>query len=385
MSEAHAFLAPSGAHIWAPENGCRAAPAMQRQYPGADDTPEAREGTAAHWFVTEMLQGRFVALGAIAPNGHPINQEMIDAGEGILTDVRDTMRCNPDAVLYVEQRFSMANHVHADNWGTPDIVLIDLVARRVWIWDYKYGHRYVDAVGNWQLLDYTVGVFEAIGLRAAVPNHDPVSWFGWRIMLSIAQPRNYHSVGPIREWQLSGESLRDDWLPRLRQSAAEATAPGAQMRTGEHCRDCSARHACGALQKAGAIAMDVSQYAQPVDLPAHAVGLELRQIDDAIKRLEARRTGLEEQALGIIRSGHHVPFFRAEHTVGREAWNVPPAQVVALGNLFGVSLAKEATLTPAQARKAGMPDAALDGLTEQPRGAVRLKRADDDAAKLAFQ
>lgn len=384
----HALLPPSGAHIWAPEKGCRASVRMQQKYPGPDDTPEAREGTAAHFYVTESLSGRDVALGAVAPNGHPINAEMVDCAQGLLMDVRDTMAAPhmQQPVLYVETRFTMAQSVHPDNWGTPDVVLIDLPAKVVHIWDYKYGHRFVDAVGNWQLLDYAVGVMEGMGVRADVPYHDPLSWDRWRITLNIAQPRNYHAVGPIREWGLSGASLRTDYLPRLRTSAYEALDPTSGFQTGEHCRDCSARHACPALQQAGALAMDVAMHAQPVELPPHAVGLELRQIDDALKRLEARKTGLEEQALGLIRSGTRVPFFSAEHASGRETWTVPAPQVFALGDLYGVNLRKSAEpITPAQARKAGVDDAAMKAMAAKPMGALKLTRVDDDAAKLAFQ
>lgn len=380
----HAALAPSGAHIWAPEEGCRGSVALQAAYPQPDDSPEAREGTAAHHYVTELLLGRDVALGAVAPNGHPIDAEMVDCAQGILIDVRDTWKANPNAVLHVERKVAMAHHIHEACFGTPDVVLIDRAARLLFVWDYKYGHRFVDAARNWQLLAYAIGALEAEGLYSTVPATDPRTWSGWRIVLTIAQPRNYHAIGPMREWQTTGDALATEYLPRLRASAHEAMAEGAAYRTGEHCRDCSGRHACPALQRAGAIAMDVSLQAQPVDLPPHAVGLELRQIEDAIKRLEARKTGLEEQALGLIRGGTGVPFYSAEHASGQERWNIPAAQVVALGQIFDVDLRKEATLTPNQARKAGVPDVAMEGMSERPRGALRLVRVRDDAAQLAF-
>lgn len=380
----HAPLAPSSAHIWAPELGCRGSVAMQAAYPQPDDSEEAREGTAAHWYVTELLSGRDVQPGAVAPNGHPINAEMVDCAQDILIDVRDTLRAAVQPEMRVEQRVAMPS-VHADNWGTPDVVIIDHAQKALHVWDYKYGHRFVDAVHNWQLIDYAIGVFDGMGLDSSVPYTDPRSWHGWRISLTIAQPRNYHPVGPMREWYLSSDTLRDRYLPQLRKAAYEATAPGAGFQTGEHCRDCSGRHACPALQRAGALAMDVALTSPPVDLPVHAVGLELRQIDDAIKRLEARRTGLEAHALGIIRSGTPVPFFSAQHATGREAWTVPAAEVFALGDLFGVDLRKApAPITPGQARKAGVDGGVIQAYAKKPMGALKLVRVDDDAAKLAF-
>jgi hypothetical protein len=276
--------------------------------------------------------------------------------------------------------------VHESNWGTPDAYIMDRRNKRLYVWDYKYGHGFVDAVENWQLLDYAVAIMDSEGLSPVVAHDTSLpEWNGWRISLVVAQPRNYSPLGPLRRWELSGETLRDVYLPRLRQSAYEAMQPDAPLTTGDHCRHCTARHVCVALQRAGGIAMDVSLQAQPVQMPVHAIGLELRQIDDAIKRLEARQTGLEEHALGIIRSGQHVPFYGAEHGSGRERWNVPIAEVHALGDMLGVELRKVDAITPAQARKAGIDDAVTRAYAITPKGALKLVRVADDAAKLAFE
>lgn len=382
----HAPLAPSSAHIWAPPEGCRASVALQAAYPSPEDSPEAREGTAAHWYVAELLNGRDVALGAVAPNGHPIDAEMIDCAQSILVDIRDTMLSSPPAALRVEEKvFATSVHPNA-NFGTPDAYLMDRQNRRLHIWDYKYGHRFVDALGNWQLLNYAIGIFDGEGFSPDVPYDHPNSWWGWKVTFSIAQPRNYHAVGPVRYWELSGERIAQDYLPVLRKAAFEAMAPGALYRTGGHCRDCSGRHACPALQRSAGIAMDVSLQAQPVDLPPPAIGLELRQIDDAINRLKARQTGLEEQALSLIRGGTGVPFFTTEYASGREAWVTPPEEVFALGTMFGVDLRKPPEpITPGQARKAGVDATVISAYARKPMGALRLKRVNDDAAKLAFE
>lgn len=384
----HAALAPSSAHIWAPEHGCRGSVALQAAYPDPDDSPEAREGIAAHHYVAELLNGRDVAVGAVAPNGHPITAEMVDCALPFLVDIRDTLKAaSPGLTLRVEERV-YAHSVHEHNWGTPDTYLMDRARKTLHVWDYKYGHRFVDAARNWQLIDYAIAILDSEGLSPVVafdPGASTAEWAGWSITLTIGQPRNYDPIGPIREWHTTGEALRDVYLPRLRQSAYEAMQPGAPYTTGEHCRDCSGRHACPALQQAGALAMDVSLAAQPVELPPHAIGLELRQIDDAIKRLEARKTGLEEHALGLIRGGTRIPFYSATHASGRERWKVPVAEVIALGDMLGVGLQKTPeAITPAQARKAGIDASVITAYADTPKGALRLTRVDDDAAALAF-
>lgn len=380
MIAEHAPLAPSSAHIWVE---CPGSVRMQQLYPEAEDSPEAREGTAAHWYATEILQGRDVAVGAIAPNGVPVTAEMVDCAQGLLIDVRDTLAAHPGALLRVEHRVAMPI-VHAENWGTPDVTLFDPPKRFLAVWDYKYGHRYVDPAANLQLIDYAVGVLQAMAVPCA-------EWPEWKIALCIAQPRNYHWSGPVREWHTDGRKLLDEYVPRLFEAAKLAMSPDAPLRSNEHCRDCSARHACPALQAAAALAMDVAAQVSPVELPPHALGLELRQIDDALRRLDARKTGLEEMALGMIRGGQAVPFFTTEYTTGRERWTVPAAEVFALADLMGApAVQKEPEpVTPNQARsifkKAGIDASVIDAYAERPRGALRLARVDDHAAKLAFE
>lgn len=383
MITQHARLAPSSAHIWGSAGGCPGSVQMQEQYPEPDDTPEAREGTAAHWYATETLEGRDPGVGAVAPNGEPITAEMVDCAQGFLIDVRDTMRAHPGAELRVEQRVYMPI-VHAENWGTPDAALIDRAQKFLAVWDYKYGHRYVDPTGNLQLIDYAVGELQAYGIPCA-------EWPQWRVSLNIAQPRNYHVSGPVREWQTDGRKLLDEYVPQLYEAAKAAMQPGAPLRSNDNCRDCSARHACPALQAAAAYAIDVSKQVSPVDLTPHALGLELRQLDDALARIKARKTGLEEMALGAIRAGTNVPFYSTEYTTGREKWTVPPAEIIALGELMGVDgLQKPAdAVTPNQARdafkKAGVDGSVINAYADRPRGALRLARVDDTAAKFAFE
>lgn len=384
---AHAPLAPSSAHIWAgdgsPGAGCPASVGMQARYPEPQDSDEAREGTAAHYYVSELLNGRDVVAGQVADNGEPITAEMVDCAQGILVDVRDTFQTCVDAggapQMYVEMRVYMPV-VHKDNWGTGDVFIVDLPRKRLFVWDYKYGHRFVDAAGNLQLVDYAIGALSLF----QVPHAD---WPNWAVSLNIAQPRNYHRLGPVREWQTDGLALRDTYRPALAEAANRAMAPDAPYKTGDYCRDCSARHACPALQQAAAYAMDVSLQAEPpVDLPTHALGLELRQLDDAMARIKARKTGLEEQALGKIRSGDTVPFFTAQHSVGRERWTVPASEAFALGDMFGVDLRKpQEPVTPKQARDLGVDETVMREYAERPRGALRLERAGDNDAKLAFE
>jgi len=367
----HAFLAPSSADRWGPGR-CAASPSFEAAYPEADESPAARQGTAAHHYVTEAMQGRVVSAGDVAPNGFPIDAEMIDCGQDFLIDVRGVVNARPGGTLLVESRVSMADRVHSQNWGTPDAYYILPGEKRLFLWDYKYGHRYVDAFRNWQAIDYCIGVLETHGIA---------DWSGWRIVITIAQPRNYHPDGPLREWALTGEQLTE-YAGRLAIAATAAVMGDPPMTTGDHCRDCKARHACPALEKVAMAMVDLSMQGQPVDLPPDAAGLELRIVRAAIKRLGARAEGLEEQVKALASRGVSVAWWRNEYSEGRTRWSMPVLEVIAFGQNMRVDLAKPGTLTPTQAIKAGMDPDIVKLFTETPRGAMALVPFDEtDIAK----
>lgn len=370
----HARLAPSSAYTWADPDGCPGSVEMQERYPEIEDSPKAREGTAAHHYATETILGRPVALGALAPNGEPINQEMIDCAQEWIRDVTDTYGANCNAALRVEHRVTMAI-VHAQCWGTPDAYMIDMAARKIWLWDYKYGHRFVDAFRNWQLLLYLIGILEKEG----VPVEE---WHLWTFAATISQPRQYSSKP--QEWYGGGKFLVEI-LPHLQRAAIAATMPNAILKTGEHCLHCSAVTRCAAMTIAKGAALDVALWAQPHDPTPHQVSLELRIIERAESMLKARKMGLEELGLHMMRQGLDLPLHKGEHSRGRETWTVDTATVITTGQVFGVDLRKpDAPLTPKQAVKAGLPEQAAKAMSEIPSGAIRLVPYDGDDVVRAF-
>lgn len=372
----HARLAPSSAPIWGPD-GCPGSVLLQERYPENEETPKAREGTAAHFYATETLSGRTVTVGDLAPNGHPVDRDMVECATDFLADVRDTVKAWPNGKLMIESRVYAHNSVHPLNDGTPDAYLIEKMRKWLHVWDYKYGHRYVDAYMNWQMIDYAIAALETEG----VPRDE---WAQWRVTMTIAQPRNYHPDGPLREWQTTGAEI-SALAERLRVAAFAALDPNAPYVTGGQCRDCTGRHACPALERVAMLSVDMSMTGQPVDLPPAALGLELRFIRDAMKRLGARAEGLEEHALAMARSGVDVPFWRAEYSNGRERWNdtTGVAELVALGEIYGVDLLQAPKgITPGQARKAGVDPELVKSFATTPRGPMALIPFDDaDVAK----
>lgn len=81
----HAPLPPSSANCWVHCAGWRS---LHSAFPDDGDTVPAMEGTAAHWCFEEMFEGRVPAVGATAPNGVAITDEMLDGAELFVDAVR---------------------------------------------------------------------------------------------------------------------------------------------------------------------------------------------------------------------------------------------------------------------------------------------------------
>lgn len=329
------------------------------------ESEQRREGVAAHYYFTEALLGLAPVVGSTALNGHPITVEMAEGAEDILRDIRDTLASHIGATLEVEKQVTGKTLIHPDNWGRADAFIFDRGRKSLLIWEYKYGHRYVDAFRNWTLINYAIQILETY----AIPTDE---WPEWKISVTVAQPRNYHPDGPLREWYFGGDQLVG-FMVALRDAAQRASVEGALLATGSHCRDCKARHECPALERAAMALVDYSGEQQSINLPPRALGLELTIVRAAIERLKARETGLEEHALGLVRGGADVFSWRAEYSYGREKFTVPAEQVIALGDNLGVDVRKPtATLTPAQCVKAGIDREVIKAFAEKPRGAMTL-------------
>src|SRR5690606_37127911 len=164
----------------------------------------------------------------------------------------------------------------------------DLGAETLHVVDFKYGHRFVDAFRNWQLLAYAEGARE----------HS--QWRPKRISMTIYQPRNYDRSGPWRTWEITADE--HDYYVEQMHLGAKLVSPNAAARTGEACRDCSGRAGCEALQRSAMSIVDYTHEATGDDLPDGPLGKELSLLLAAQDRLKARSDGhdyyVEQMHLG---------------------------------------------------------------------------------------
>jgi hypothetical protein len=118
-----------------------------------------------------------------------------------------------------------------------------------------------------------------------------------------------------------------------------------------------------------------------VVLPPQELAFQLRNLHAAERLIAARLTGLEAVAMRDIQSGGSVPGWTIERGTGREGWVIPAKDVIAAGAMFGVSLGKEGTLTPNQARAAGMPAEMVAAISERTDGKQKLVEITETAIK----
>lgn len=378
MSGTHSILAPSGAPIW---EQCSAAPRMQLPYANDPPTPESMEGDAAHWLACEMAQGRLpftvdALLKLSAPNGVKIDLDMIDGAE-LFRDV-----VGPGAVH--EQSVRIAG-IHPHCFGTPDARRVEY--RKLKVYDYKYGHRFVEVFNLWQLVAYALGVIET-ELGGNRPDE---------IEFVVVQPRSYSPEGPVRSWTY-GPAEFNKLVTRLYERAHAAVSmsgvphPNAPATTGPECGDCRARHECTAFQQVAARIVDAeSVRTERFNMAPAQIGAELSYLDEAIERLEARRTGLAIQGESHVRAGRPVQGYGMENGKSLERWrdNVTIDEVQSVGAVFGVTVGAPAKLlTPTQARaefkRRALPVELLNPYTERPPGALKFTRNSTIRARKAF-
>jgi hypothetical protein len=375
---AHAFLPPSGAAAWVE---CALWPTMNQRFPELEEGVEAAEGTAAHWVFGEQLYQRPVDVGHIAANGVPVTLEMLEGADTYVEEVSRAYASLRSVSHYnVEQRVAIPA-VHANNWGTPDTWLFGHNATsgraRLIVLDYKFGHEFVEVFENWQLVDYASGILDALEVDGLADEFIDVEFV-------VVQPRSYHKDGTVRRWSTTARELRP-LVNKLAGAAEAAHMPKPVARpTPKACKHCPGRHSCEALQREAYFAADVAGMSTPVEMSVDAMGLELRMLQRAQKLLEARASGLAEQLEHALAGGQASPYFALAPGESKLVWSKPAEEVLALGQLAGVDLAKpREPVTPTQAKK--LLDPALVAMySDRTRAALKLTPVDTVGARKVF-
>ena len=354
MSE-HSKLPPSSA---ARRIACPGSRKLEALYP-REQTESAKEGTLAHTVCAELMHTNILKIKGIS-------DEMLRNCHMYVEYLRSMSLTygTTETRVYIEQRLNMPN-IHPECWGTPDAWFVaDGVLH---MFDFKYGFGPVEVYENWQMIAYAAGVPDEFT----------------KAVFHIVQPRAPHIDGPIRTWEVELKDLVEYW-DMLINAEWEATQPLPLTKPSTQCVNCQARHACPALQKTVLNNINTIDLSIPHDLDDAGLGNELRILHNAAKLLDARITGLEQEALSKLKAGKRVPHYELGEVQSREKWTCDPTN---LGALFDIEVRKPVEIefiTPKQAIKAGIPAKVVRKYSETPQGAKKLQPIDEKKIRKMF-
>lgn len=379
---------------------CPASVRLQASVPPPPPSEEDAEGSAAHWVAMRYAAGHGHELPVGAKFQHNGREWEVDLDMQVGARIYMHALEAPHGHLRLEDPVAIPRIHPTLCYGTPDAwrffpeyVFPESVRlanprlpakpiKLLRVSDYKFGHRFVEVFDNPQLSAYATGVMERLGIT----DNDPDLW----VELMIVQPRSYHREGPVRVWRMEAIDLR----PLINQAwnmVQQALLPEPPANTNTHCIDCTARHVCKTLQYAAHAFIDFSTHGEVVELPPEAMGQELVILEEAIKRMEARLTGLKAQAQAYLEQGKPVAFYHMEQGQSRMIYrdDVDVSEVIGMGDLFGIDLRKPQTkkellVTPRQAIDLGIEEAIIKKYAHRPPAAFKLARDNTITARKVF-
>lgn len=347
---------------------CAASKSMPVFHPttGIDDTTSRDEGNAAHWLAQQpdIIQW----ADRKAPNGVYITEEMIEHVAYYL----DQVRTRPTERRHVEYDMTWKVWPHDLSIGCrPDLISDDLrdYNRRIYIDDFKYGHRVVEPEMNWTLIAHACAWIS----DKVVP---PDTYFEFR----IHQPRAYHPSGErSRPWIIDAAHLT-----KLRSQLTEALTNNANtLTTGPYCYRCPALTNCPAARNLSMELADLVEQPIPDYMTYDEMSLMFDRLERTEETFKQYKHAMQERMIDALMRGNSILNRRMVPTEGALDWqdDITPDVLRLLAR--GKPVSKEKPITPKQAMKF-IPEAVVMSLTKKKPGGLVMQRFDSQklAAKL---
>lgn len=241
----HSTTGASSAHRWM---ACpRSVALLAKVYannPKKGTNPAAAEGTAAHHIGAECLL-RDMEAWEFA--GHEIkvagytfecNEEMVNGVQLWLDYVRDILKENPKAKLFVEKSLGPSKDDEGA-FGTSDTIIY-IPGKRLIIIDFKYGRGITVEPDSAQNKYYGyLAVETLIGKeKKSLPIH-----------LGIVQPRIPHPKGLVRIYETTKGEIEKWWKGEVVPALKATKDENATLQIGSHCTFCDAKLTCPAHKK----------------------------------------------------------------------------------------------------------------------------------------
>lgn len=346
------MMRPSNSHIWTKCAGWFRYSESVETLPSGGAS--ADEGNVAHEVAANLLRG------IETPDA---TEEMRDGAALWVETIRDMV--GGDIQLEnIERKLTVLDGME----GTPDYFHWNPEAKRLHIFDYKFGFVPVEVEANPQLICYASGVIEIFNIYSSSI-----------VTFIIVQPRDFTRSVKFRTWSPSPPVLKQH-AEATGDAHETASYPDQPLTVGTHCTYCNVRDQCPALAKGVGAAMDFTTSQVPVVRSPSAIGREWGIIKEFQALLTSRATGLEAQLTQMIKNGVHDTGYVMGSKGGKLAWTVPTPQILAFGELMKIDVAKHDAKTPTQVmallKKAGLPPESIASMSARGSGKRELIPAD---------
>jgi hypothetical protein len=234
----HSIFAPSASKRWL---NCPGSIKLSEKSPPQKDTPEAIEGTDAHWVLEMSLKKNVPAINFIGvklPSGNKCPTMMAKNVQKSVDYVNSHMDANGGSI-HIEQRFTMEK-VDPRWFGSCDVAQLTK-SQSLHIFDLKYGLWIVEPEKNTQMMSYALGA-----LTRFKNNVD----FTKPITAHIMQPRAQHKHGPNRSAKFTVQELID-FGNKARAAIKASDEINPPLNQGDWCQFCPAEFICPELNKIG--------------------------------------------------------------------------------------------------------------------------------------
>ncbi len=338
---------------------CNGSRLMGGTLPPITDTTSRDEGIAAHYMAMQIISKKSTIeelADRKAPNGVYMTSDMAEFVSSFVQAI-DRPYINP---LMIEHETSFSDNKHWNIAGRVDAA--GLTFSSLHIDDLKYGWRIVEPEMNWTLISHAVGILT----NNAWMKPDFITF-------TIHQPRPYHPDGPTRSWAVTYDRL----MELSGQLGTTLSNPTDELRTSSHCAKCPALPSCPAARKAEMNAIDASETIYEDTISNELLSFNLDTLNRAEAMLKARKEAFEELASHRIKAGQVVDNYSVNTGLGNTKWN-DGVDAGMLTALTGKELSKPKLVTPAEAKRLGVPDVIIKSLTHRPTTPPKLVRGNAD-------
>lgn len=327
---AHSPLGASGAERWM---NCPGSYTLLKRLdlPVTEEADYAAEGTAAHEALAFLLarpaMDAWEIVGDKFYKGFECTAEMADGIQLFLDTVRPAEKEAGNIRTFIEYPIE-----HPDQplfYGTLDFAVV--TGKKLELSDFKFGQGImVDVEENPQVMYYAYGILRDF------PEIEEV-------VLRIIQPRGFHPNGPVREWMIDAEYIKD-WGDSTLLPAMEVAQTELDFDAGKWCRFCPAKLVCPLMNSLFGAAMKAD--------PKTLVSLTLEEIGRTYQYTEAVEQyirALKEEAYRRLFKGENSEFIKLVPKKANRVWK--PEATAAFAKFGADAFTKPVLKGPAEMEK----------------------------------